>query len=103
MVAVLRDDPLMTAVWPTAPHDDTDYWSWQLRGSCLDSPADLFFPENDRRGDRRRREEQAKLICRECPVLAHCREHAVRVPERYGIWGATTPRERGVPPTHRGR
>ncbi len=92
----------MTAVWQVSELDE-DYWSWQLRGSCLDYPADLFFPDYDRRADRREREEQAKRICRECPVLTRCREHAVSVPERYGIWGATTPRERGVPPTHRGR
>jgi WhiB family redox-sensing transcriptional regulator len=27
-------------------------------------------------------------------VIAECREHAMRTPETYGIWGATTPRER---------
>jgi hypothetical protein len=43
---------------------------------------------------RRAQEERAKRICRDCPVIAECREHAVRTPETYGIWGATTPRER---------
>ena len=93
----------MTVARPAPQLDGDDYWSWQLHGSCLDSPAELFFPDNDRRADRREREEQAKRICRDCPVLARCRDHALSVPERYGIWGATTPRERGVPPTHRGR
>ena len=92
----------MTAVWQARPDTD-EYWSWQLHGKCLDFPADLFFPESERRADRREREEMAKRICRNCPVLNRCREHAVQVPERYGIWGATTPRERGIPPTHRGR
>lgn len=90
----------MTAVWPAEHLDDSDYWSWQLSGRCLEFPAELFFPENDRRADRRAREEQAKNICRGCPVLLRCREHALSVPERYGIWGATTPRERGIPPSH---
>jgi WhiB family redox-sensing transcriptional regulator len=90
----------MTAVWPVVTLEDDEYWSWQLRGSCLDSPSDLFFPESEPRRDRRRREEQAKSVCRDCPVLARCREHAVSTPERYGIWGATTPRERGIRPSH---
>lgn len=93
----------MTAVSQVAELDTNDYWSWQLRGRCLDFPADLFFPDGERRADRREREETAKRICRDCPVLTRCREHAARVPERYGIWGATTPRERGVPPTNRRR
>ncbi len=93
----------MTVVWPAPQLGGNEYWNWQLRGRCLDFPADLFFPESDRRADRRAREEQAKRICLDCPVLARCRDHAVSVPERYGIWGATTPYERGVPPTHRSR
>lgn len=92
----------MTAVYPVETRDRDEYWPWQLRGRCLEFPSDLFFPEGEPRRDRRRHEEQAKRICRDCPVLARCREHAMSTPERYGIWGATTPRERGILPT-RGR
>lgn len=86
----------MTAVLPESELGGDEFWSWQLRGNCVDSPAELFFPESEPRHLRRQREEQAKLICRTCPVLDICRSHAASVPERYGIWGATTPRERGV-------
>ena len=96
----LGEHARMTAVWQ--PRLDVDeYWSWQLSGKCLDHPADLFFPENAPRADRRGLEEQAKRICRVRPVLLRCRELAVSVPERYGVWGAMTPRERGVPPSRR--
>ncbi|MGE2714459.1 WhiB family transcriptional regulator [Mycolicibacterium litorale] len=71
-----------------------DRWSWQTRGRCRDYPAELFFPESEGRDGLRRREEAAKDICRQCPVIHLCREHALRTPEPYGIWGATTPRER---------
>ena len=91
----------MTAVWPEAELHGAEFWSWQLRGNCVDSPAELFFPENAPRHIRRHLEEQAKRICERCPVLDTCRDHATSVPERYGIWGATTPRERGVRPAHR--
>ena len=90
----------MTAALRIDPTDD-EYWSWQYQGRCLDVPTELFFPETDRRSERRRREEEAKRICRACPVLMRCREHALSVPERYGVWGATTPRERGIPTSHR--
>ena len=84
----------MTAGAPVAVLDGHEYWSWQLRGSCLDVPADWFFPENAPRHVRRQFELQAKGICQGCPVLDTCRDHALKTPERYGIWGATTPRER---------
>ncbi|QKT11580.1 WhiB family transcriptional regulator [Rhodococcus sp. W8901] len=29
-----------------------------------------------------------------CPVLTPCRSHALHGPERFGIWGGTTPTER---------
>ncbi len=80
----------------TAPAVELNtYWSWQLRGLCQDHPAELFFPEEEKRKRvRRQREEQAKRICGECPVLALCREHALRTPEKHGVWGAMTTRER---------
>jgi len=71
-----------------------DDWTWQHDGRCLNLPSEVFFPDDAARRDRRAREERAKRICQSCPVIAECREHAVRTPEIYGIWGATTPRER---------
>ena len=64
-----------------------DAWSWQLRGNCLGHPLDVFFPEDVLKSGLRRREEVAKTICRGCPVLPECREHALRTPEQYGVGG----------------
>lgn len=70
-----------------------DEWSWQLQGSCQGYPLELFYPEE--RGQLlRTREERAKRICRECPVIDACRKYSLRAPEAFGIWGALTPRER---------
>jgi WhiB family transcriptional regulator, redox-sensing transcriptional regulator len=69
-------------------------WSWQLRGSCLGQSLDIFFPDDHAGLNRRRREDDAKRICRQCPVLAQCRDHALRTPEPFGIWGAMTAKER---------
>ena len=71
-----------------------DQWDWQARGRCRDHPADLFFPEEESRRDRRMLEDRAKRICQDCPVVAECRRHALSTPEIYGVWGAMTAAER---------
>jgi WhiB family redox-sensing transcriptional regulator len=71
-----------------------DSWSWQTQGRCRDYPAEMFFPESEGRDGLRSREKQAKDICRECPVVFTCREHALRTPEVHGVWGAMSARER---------
>ena len=43
---------------------------------------------------RRNRDAAAKAMCLRCPVLQQCREHALRVREPYGVWGAMTEEER---------
>ncbi|MGV9796497.1 WhiB family transcriptional regulator [Mycobacterium sp. NPDC003449] len=69
-------------------------WAWQQWALCRGYPSEVFFPEAVRGRELHRREEEAKRICIDCPVLAECREHALRVPEAYGVWGALAPRER---------
>lgn len=76
------------------PPPREDAWSWQLRGSCRDHPAETFFPDCYSRSEQRKRENAAKVICRQCPVLDRCREHALTTPETYGVWGAMTAGER---------
>jgi hypothetical protein len=76
------------------PAPTVDQWSWQAQGRCRDYPAELFFPEEESRRHRRAREDSAKRICLDCPVLAECRKHALSIPEVYGVWGAMTPAER---------
>lgn len=65
--------------------------TWMRRAACrdIDNP-DLFFPEQ---GDTRSA-ALAKLICASCPVQTECRDYAIDVAEKHGIWGGTTNRER---------
>jgi WhiB family transcriptional regulator, redox-sensing transcriptional regulator len=73
----------------------TDGQRWQQRARCQGLPSDVFFPEEqDSRRLRRAQEAAAKQICAGCPVIAACREHALRSHEKYGVWGALTARER---------
>ena len=69
-------------------------WDWQRHGRCRGFSYDVFFSEDEPRDLRRRRESQAKAICSDCPVVFECREHAIRTPEKYGVWGALSASDR---------
>ena len=56
---------------------------------CSEIDTELFFPNNGEQ----EQSESAKKICKRCPHLAECFEWALTY-ERFGIWGATSPRER---------
>jgi len=84
------------------PGPVSESWAWQMRGSCRGRDSALFFhPEEERGSQRLLRAEQAKKVCRECPVLVECRSHALRVQEPYGIWGAMDEGERRMALRHR--
>lgn len=77
------------------PGPVADLWEWQMQGSCRATDPDVFFhPEGERGPSRRNRDEAAKAVCRTCPVLRQCREHALRVREPYGVWGGMSEHER---------
>ena len=77
------------------PGPQVEKWEWQLLGKCRGVDSELFFhPEGERGPRRANREAAAKAICRACPVLAHCRAHALASREPYGIWGGLSEHER---------
>ncbi len=79
------------------PGPVADLWEWQLDGSCRPEGPDVFFhPDGERGPARRNRDRAAKAVCVGCPVVVSCREHALRVREPYGVWGAMTADEREV-------
>jgi WhiB family redox-sensing transcriptional regulator len=83
------------------PTPIVEAWEWQLRGLCRGVDSAVFFhPDGERGRARARREAQAKALCRRCPVLAECREHALNMAEPFGIWGALSASERAA--YHRG-
>ncbi|PHV66983.1 WhiB family transcriptional regulator [Williamsia muralis] len=82
---------------PTLPPPVADHWEWQQAASCRNADASIFYPPNSSRGhERELLEAQAKSVCHTCPVQRQCLEHALNVGEPYGIWGATTPKERAL-------
>ncbi len=77
------------------PGPVADLWDWQFEGLCRTSSPEVFFhPEGERGPARRRRDQEAKDVCAQCPVLRQCRDHALQVREPYGVWGGMTEDER---------
>jgi WhiB family redox-sensing transcriptional regulator len=72
-----------------------DNWNWQTAGACRGMNSDAFFhPPQERAKGRRRRIAAAKTICKACPVIQQCLDHALEAREAYGIWGGLSEDER---------
>lgn len=70
-------------------------WDWQHEGLCRTRSPELFFhPDGERGSVKRAREARAVALCEQCPVIEQCRNHALSVPEPYGVWGGLTEEER---------
>jgi WhiB family redox-sensing transcriptional regulator len=79
----------------TAPELTTPPGDWRERAACRGIESSVFFsPDKERGHARARREARAQAICRDCPVLTPCREHALAAQEPYGIWGGMTETDR---------
>lgn len=76
------------------PKPVADKWDWQKEGLCRGKDSDAFFhPDGERGSARAKRITKAKAICRDCPVLTQCREHALTVEEPFGVWGGMSETE----------
>lgn len=60
---------------------------WAPLGNCVKSDPDELFV-------RGAAQQQAKLICGRCPVVAECLADALDNRTEFGVWGAMTERER---------
>jgi WhiB family redox-sensing transcriptional regulator len=71
------------------------HWEWQVRAACRGMDTVTFFhPPNERDAAREARIAQAKAICRGCPAINECLDHALRAREPYGVWGGLSEDER---------
>ena len=79
------------------PRAIAEQWAWQLKASCRGIDVSVFYhPAAERNKARRQRIARAKMICQQCPVIAECLDHALRVREPYGIWGGRSEDERAA-------
>lgn len=59
---------------------------WRHYAACLDHDPELFFPVGD--SDLARLQaEDAKRICRTCPVMEQCAQWAIENRMETGVWG----------------
>jgi len=72
-----------------------DEWAWQEQSNCRNADSDLFFLDPMMRGkEKRNKEQEAKKICKGCPVVQQCLNHALSIPEFFGVWGGMTADQR---------
>ena len=72
----------------TDPADD-----WREHAACRDEDPELFFPTGTT-GPALAQVEQAKAVCRRCPVTAQCLQWALKHGEDAGVWGGLSEDER---------
>ena len=62
--------------------------AWHSDALCKEHPEVDFFPGKGCDTT------PARTICRQCMVTAECCAHALAEPERFGVWGGTSYRQR---------
>lgn len=66
------------------------------QGACRDEDPELFFPIGYVSPTDLTQIDQAKAVCRRCPVQNECLQWAIEASQGHGIWGAHTPNERAT-------
>ncbi|NDB17969.1 MAG: WhiB family transcriptional regulator [Actinobacteria bacterium] len=66
---------------------------WRHDAACRDSDPELFFPIGNT-GPALIQIEQAKQVCRTCPVISECLQWALDSGQEAGVWGGTSEDER---------
>lgn len=63
---------------------------WYAFANCLGAAPGLFFTERGQNAEVR----EAKAVCAGCVVRDECLDYALAVPEKFGVWGGLSERER---------
>jgi WhiB family redox-sensing transcriptional regulator len=66
---------------------------WRDGAACRHADPELFFPDGTL-GPAARQADQARQVCRACPVRRECLDFALRQGLAFGIWGGATGEER---------
>lgn len=61
--------------------------------ACADEDPELFFPIGDT-GPALLQVEEAKAVCRRCPLMETCLQGALERNESAGVWGGLSESER---------
>lgn len=67
--------------------------NWRAYATCRESDPDLHFPTGSS-AQVRLQTEQAKQVCRVCPVVQECLQWALDNRQDIGVWGGLSEEER---------
>ncbi|MEU2415136.1 WhiB family transcriptional regulator [Streptomyces sp. NPDC013099] len=67
--------------------------NWRAHAACRDEDPDLFFPIGTT-GLAIVQAEEAKAVCRRCPVMERCLQWALESGQDHGVWGGTDETDR---------
>ncbi|MFJ9406847.1 WhiB family transcriptional regulator [Streptomyces sp. NPDC101393] len=67
--------------------------NWRHHAVCRDEDPELFFPIGNT-GPALLQTEEAKALCRRCPVMEECLQWALESRQAYGVCGGTSEEER---------
>ncbi|MFE1028582.1 WhiB family transcriptional regulator [Streptomyces sp. NPDC058818] len=67
--------------------------NWRAASVCKDEDPELFFPIGNT-GPALLQIEEAKAVCRRCPVMERCLQWALESGQEHGVWGGTDEDER---------
>ncbi|MFB9458375.1 WhiB family transcriptional regulator [Streptomyces antimycoticus] len=82
-----------TTVAQSLASDDHDR-DFRAGAACRDEEEpDLFFPVGNT-GPALLQAEEAKAVCRRCPVMETCLQWALDTNQHYGVWGGMSEDER---------
>ena len=77
---------MTTPIVPGAMRQD-----WAGLGACVSGDPDDLFVKGAA-------QQQAKVVCQRCPVIAECLADALDHRTEFGVWGGMTERERPAQP-----
>ncbi|MFJ3213833.1 WhiB family transcriptional regulator [Streptomyces flaveolus] len=67
--------------------------NWRARAACRTEDPDLFFPVGNT-GPALYQIEEAKAVCRRCPVMERCLQWALDSGQEHGVWGGLSEDDR---------
>lgn len=78
---------------PLGPTSTATALDWRQEGACREEDPELFYPVGST-GAALVQADEAKAVCRRCPVWGSCRSYALDTREPHGVWGGLTEAER---------
>ncbi|MEU7028959.1 WhiB family transcriptional regulator [Streptomyces sp. NPDC046275] len=66
---------------------------WRHNAACREEDPDLFFPVGNT-GPALLQIEEAKAVCRRCPVVERCLQWALEFGQDSGVWGGLSEDDR---------